>query len=157
MSGLRRVLVEARRRLPLLRDDGQGLLEFAIIAPVLLLILFGIIEFARAWNNKNDVVHLANEAARLAVVDGVPSNCGTSSGDWQVPDDATRAGLPAVPQTSISFSGGATVGSPLTVTISIPFSSPVPIISSIPGFPDHLTGSATMMAERQYTGPASCS
>ena len=141
-------------------ERGQALLEFAIVVPLLFLIIFGIVEFSRAWNNKNDVVHLANEAARFAVVNGVPASCATSSGNWKVPTEATDDGLPTVgggsTHTQISFTSAASAGVPITVTVTIPFTSFVPLISSIPGFPTSLTGKATMMSEQAYTGPSSC-
>jgi hypothetical protein len=39
---------------------------------VLLLLLFGIVQFARATNSANDETHLANEVARYAVVNEDP-------------------------------------------------------------------------------------
>jgi len=48
--------------------------EFALVLPLLLLLLFGLVDFGRAlafWNNQT---HLANEAARYAVVNACPTN-----------------------------------------------------------------------------------
>jgi Flp pilus assembly protein TadG len=47
------------------------MVEFAIILPVLLLILLGIIEFGRAWNAQESIQAAAREGAReLAVHPG---------------------------------------------------------------------------------------
>ena len=47
---------------------GQSLIEFAVLLPILLLVIFGITEFGRAILVKN-VLHTASrEGARLAVV-----------------------------------------------------------------------------------------
>jgi hypothetical protein len=50
-------------------DEGAALVEFAIIAIPLFLILFGIIEFGWAFFQNLDVRHGAREGARLAAVD----------------------------------------------------------------------------------------
>jgi Flp pilus assembly protein TadG len=59
-----------RPRLPNRR--GQALVEFALILPLLMLVLMGIIELGRAWNMKQVLTDAAREGARLAVV-GDPS------------------------------------------------------------------------------------
>ena len=53
-----------------LRRDrrGSALVEFAITIPILLAILLGIFEFARAWNIKQVITNAAREGARAAVV-----------------------------------------------------------------------------------------
>jgi Flp pilus assembly protein TadG len=61
--------MRTRRHLRRLADDrGAAAVEFAIVLPVLLLILFGIIEFARAWNVKQTLTDAAREGTRVAVV-----------------------------------------------------------------------------------------
>lgn len=49
-------------------ERGQALVEFAIVLPVLLLLLVGILEFGRAWNLKQVIVDAAREGARRAVI-----------------------------------------------------------------------------------------
>lgn len=50
------------------REDGQALVEFALIVPVLLLLIVGLAEFARAWNTKQVLTDAARESLRSAVV-----------------------------------------------------------------------------------------
>lgn len=50
------------------RDEGQALVEFALITPFLLVFLVGIIEFGRAWNAHQVVTDAAREGARKAAV-----------------------------------------------------------------------------------------
>jgi hypothetical protein len=47
---------------------GQALAEFALVLPVLMLLIAGIVEFGRAWNIKQAVTDAAREGARYAVV-----------------------------------------------------------------------------------------
>ena len=56
------------------RDRGASAVEFGIIAPVLFLVLFGIIDFGWAFSQNLDVKHAAREGARLAAV-----NAGTGA------------------------------------------------------------------------------
>jgi hypothetical protein len=64
MSGLRRTRRDQRapRR-------GQALAEMAIILPVLLLLVFGIIEMSNAWRTFQVVTNAAREGARVAILD----------------------------------------------------------------------------------------
>jgi hypothetical protein len=59
VRGLRRRLRDTR---------GQALVEFVLALPILLVIVFGIIEFASAWRTYQVVTNVAREGARLAVI-----------------------------------------------------------------------------------------
>lgn len=48
-------------------ERSQSMTEFAIVAPVLLLMLFGILDFARALYVYGTLVSAANEGARVAI------------------------------------------------------------------------------------------
>jgi Flp pilus assembly protein TadG len=50
------------------RERGANLVEFAIVAPFLILLLFGVVEFAWLFSQNLDVRHGAREGARLAAV-----------------------------------------------------------------------------------------
>ena len=68
-----------RRRFGRRRSDrGAALVEFALIAVPLFMILFGTIEFGNAFFQLNDVRHGAREGIRLVAVDSdkVPSYAG---------------------------------------------------------------------------------
>ena len=49
-------------------DDGQAVVEFALVAPVLLLMILGLVEFSRAWNTQQVLTDTAREALRSSVV-----------------------------------------------------------------------------------------
>jgi Flp pilus assembly protein TadG len=49
-------------------NRGQSVIEFALVLPILLLVVFGITEFSRAWMTVNILTQAAREGARLAVV-----------------------------------------------------------------------------------------
>ena len=51
------------------RDErGQALVEFALILPIILLLVVGMLEFARAWNLHQVMTDAAREGARRAVL-----------------------------------------------------------------------------------------
>jgi Flp pilus assembly protein TadG len=49
--------------------NGQSLVEFALLLPVLLLIIFGVVDFGRGIFQYNTTAEAARQAGRLAVVD----------------------------------------------------------------------------------------
>ena len=52
-----------------LKDEkGQNLIEFALVLPLLLILVFGIAELGRAWMAKNILTGAAREAVRTVVV-----------------------------------------------------------------------------------------
>ena len=54
---------------------GQALVEFALVAPLLILVLFSIIEFGRAVYYIQMLDNAAREGARYAIVHGAASGC----------------------------------------------------------------------------------
>jgi Flp pilus assembly protein TadG len=67
---------------------GQSLIEFALVLPILLLVVFGITEFGRAIMVKN-VLHTASrEGARLAAVSPVSDSLSVQARVQQVLDAA---------------------------------------------------------------------
>ena len=49
-------------------EKGQSLVEFALLLPILLLLLLGIIQFGIIFNGQITVTSAAREGARLAAV-----------------------------------------------------------------------------------------
>jgi len=73
------------------RDDrGQSLVEFALVAPLLLILILGIVDFARAWNVYQVLTDAGREGTRNSVVDN-----GSSVAETQniVINAANRAGI----------------------------------------------------------------
>jgi hypothetical protein len=54
-------------------DRGAAMVEFALVLPILLLIVFGMIDIGKAVAYWNDTTHLASEASRQAVVNHCPA------------------------------------------------------------------------------------
>ena len=67
-------------------ERGVALVEFALVAPILLVILLALLDFGKVFNYWIDETHLASSGARLAVVNSAPGAC---------PDGSTAATLQA--------------------------------------------------------------
>lgn len=53
------------------RDDrGAAAVEFALVMPMLFLLVFGIVDFGRMWNMQLTVTHAAREGVRVAALGG---------------------------------------------------------------------------------------
>lgn len=49
--------------------SGQALVEFALVVPILLTLIIGVVELSRAWSAHQVITNTAREALRAAVVD----------------------------------------------------------------------------------------
>jgi TadE-like protein len=63
-------------------EGGVALVEFALVLPLILLLLFGMIDFGKAFNYWNDETHLSAEAARAAAVNRCPDCGGAKINTW---------------------------------------------------------------------------
>jgi len=73
---------------PLRSERGTAVVEFALIAPLLFLVLFGIIEFGRVLNAYNDITQLAGQGARAASVTRNPDGTAVAAASGTVADGA---------------------------------------------------------------------
>lgn len=62
-------MIRRRRAALILRsEDGQALVEFAMVVPFLLILILGLVDFARAWNTQQVLTDTARESLRNSVV-----------------------------------------------------------------------------------------
>jgi Flp pilus assembly protein TadG len=155
----------------LLRRRGQGrfasergvaLIEFALVLPFLLLIVFGMVDLGKAVSYWNDETHLANQAARYAAVNScaacdaaVPAKTINQYviGGAETNELATKATI------AIQFTGPNTVGSknhcigqPVKVTVSYDYSL-IGFVKKMINWgpaPIHIRASSTMRLEKDW-------
>ena len=89
-------------------DRGAQLIEFALLAPLLLLLVLGIIEFGWLFSQNNDVRHGAREGARAAAV---------NLGDNATLRAATCDSMDLTSPVEVAFTDGSGVGTYGTVTV----------------------------------------
>jgi Flp pilus assembly protein TadG len=99
--------------------SGQALVEFALVAPILLLIVVGLIQFGHAWNAYQAIVDMGREAARVTVV----ANGITEDSVRRLINSRLALARLDSSQETVNFSPAFTVSSdlPLTVEISYPY------------------------------------
>lgn len=143
---------------PRSREEGQALVEFALVAPLFLLLVAGIIQFGVALNYWLDLQRIANQGARWAVVnaypdcprDGPDEPCSPTLQEY-LRSSPVSGGLD--PDVEICFEeetgkpSGATTGDPVTVRLTTRLNL-VPILNI--GHLD-LSGVATMRVEQKPT------
>jgi Flp pilus assembly protein TadG len=80
------------------------MVEFALVLPILLVFVLGIIEFGQAFNYKNDETHLANQAARYAAVNkcAACTSAGQTINEW-TPTQAASSELQTGVTIKIAF------------------------------------------------------
>jgi len=85
-------------------DAGQSLIEFALVLPLLLLIITGLFDVARATWQENTLAYAAREGTRYAIVHGSASVDGTivNSSSYQPVIDTVRAAAVGVPNVSVA-------------------------------------------------------
>lgn len=133
------------------RSRGQALVEFALIFPVLMIFLFGIVDFGRAIFDYNTLANASRAGVRVAIVNqnGAGLGCDTGSGGGQPdttkisPHDcavqaAIGVGLVTATVSYKDVTGTTTcspraVGCLAVVTTQATFQPITPIISSIVG------------------------
>lgn len=117
------------------REDGVVAVEFAIIFPLLMLILFGVFEFGVAWSQWQVYQGAAREGARCAAVQAAELNAGLPICDVETAVlDSAGAYTPNLTTLDVSVAPGGgpactaeTVGQEVTVSwdqdfeINIPF------------------------------------
>lgn len=113
-------------------ERGAAAVEFALVLPILLMLVLGTIEFGRAYNVQISLTHAARESARIMAV----------SNDWTKTVTNGRAAAPSLVPAQMQFSAVPTTCAPgamVQVTVKYP-------LNTITGInPDMtLTGKAAM-------------
>ncbi|MDX1963191.1 MAG: TadE/TadG family type IV pilus assembly protein [Pirellulales bacterium] len=97
---------------------GAAVVEFAVVAPVFFLLVFGIIEYGRMVMVQQLITNASREGARRAVLDGATTAAvQTTVNNYLASGSITTATVTVTPNPPSS----AAYGAPVTVTVSIPF------------------------------------
>jgi Flp pilus assembly protein TadG len=169
------------RRASAADERGVALIEFALVLPMVLLLLLGMIDVGKAINYWNDETHLANEASRAVAVNNSPdpnwatnkttaaykintavrnqadSNELKNGGTHSISSPGVSMciwfpnGTRGVPPTSSAWA----VGQPVQVVVKAQYNWLAYLIGK--GLPAHsdLTATSTMRIEQQPTNPTS--
>jgi Flp pilus assembly protein TadG len=100
------------------RDRGAAAVEFALLLPVLLLVVFGLVDLGRALNAQITLTQAAREGVRLAAL---------SESNVVSRTQAAATGLSGVTVTVTSCPSGSGPTSDATVEVSYPFTFVTPV------------------------------
>ncbi len=124
------------RKRPVLRR-GAAVVELAALAPVLFLLIFGMIEIGRAVMVQHLLTNAARDGARAAVLEGATASSVSSDVTSYLTSAAVSRVTVTINPSDLSTAAG---GSPVTVSASVPFSA----VSWLPA--PWFMGSATLDA-----------
>jgi Flp pilus assembly protein TadG len=99
------------------RDEGgAAIIEFALVLPLVVLLLFGIVEFGRGYNARIQLTSAVREGARAAALGGDPVA-------------TTRGAATGLTATSIAVTstGCAAPATSVTVSATYPFHYEIPL------------------------------
>jgi Flp pilus assembly protein TadG len=118
-----------------LQRKGAAAVEFAVVAPVFVLLVFGMIEYGRMVMVQQVITNASREGARRAILDGVSANdVQTTVTTYLTNGTVTGATITLDPANPSS----ASAGQPVTVTVSVPYTA----VSWLPS--PFFLGNATM-------------
>jgi Flp pilus assembly protein TadG len=166
------IALRHRGRLPLRNERGTALVEFALVLPLVLLLLLGMIDVGKAVNYWNDETHLANEAARYAAVNKNPGPLATlnqSIKDQADSDDLKNGGTGSISPPGVSIciwfpnpvghsataATNHSVGDPVQVVVKATYNWLAYLVQRIGLPPTNLTATSSMRLEQTYTTGAS--
>jgi Flp pilus assembly protein TadG len=122
------------------RQDGQAFVEFVIVLPLLVLLVFGITQFGLAFRNYLAITDAARVAARAAAVKRTNDPCGAATTAIQ---NTVSARQWAQVSSRITCTAGPNVGDQVNITIEYPYTIGLPGINAS----GDLTASATERME----------
>lgn len=124
---------------------GASLIEFALILPLLLVVLFGIIEFGFILYDKVMITNAVREGARYGVVARVPRHTEAEIEDQVNSYCSTYLvsfGSAVDPQVNVTFPASKIFGEDLVVNVTYSYDF-LFVPNFVPGLPQQLTLSST--------------
>lgn len=122
---------------------GQSLVETALVLPILLLILTGIIDFGIMFNNYLLIGNAAREGARSAAIGSTDAQISSKVNEVASLLDSTKLSVEITPDGVT----GRTAGNSVKVTVKYEYSMITPVIADIIPGPFQLTAVSTMRCE----------
>lgn len=120
-------------------NRGQSLVEFALVLPVLTLLVFGIIDYGRLFNEFLVISHASREGARAGIV---------AAATLSTVNAAVKSAAPNRTNLTIAMNPSTPVrGNPVTVTVSSRLTLLTPISTLFTQNPFPVTAATTMRAE----------
>ena len=148
------------------RERGAVVVEFALIVPMLLLIVLGVFDFGYMLNRNTIVSNASRDGARTASLDGsyadicetvrselsdsgiaVPANCTATSGTTVIKIDCKKVDNTACAATSTTYDTLAVSGATAIVTVTYTYTYITPLIGQMFGGTEVFTQTTQMRVE----------
>lgn len=129
-----------------LQDSGASLAEFALVLPVLVMLVFGIVEFGIAFTKAQAIEAAAREGARLASIEASTY----ADVNARVNDALTGIPMSGPPTVGVTVDGAPSTclnqpGKAVTVTVSATHLINIPLVVS--NYAVNLNGTAVFRCE----------
>lgn len=132
----------SHRRVRAGREAGAAAIEMALVLPILLVLVFGIVDFGRAYNAKVSLTQAAREGARVRSL----------GGDAAATTTRVQQAAGFLPAADVSVGAGAACpANPLpadvvtvTATYTFQFVTPIGALAGLAAGPITLTGTGVM-------------
>lgn len=153
------------------RERGQSLVEFAVVLPIIILLIVAFVEIGRAVFAFNTIANAARQAVRVAAVNQITdvTDCDATrpvedpyEPHWSVRGCAIAAGAPlgittanvsvsyaSPPSTTVSCSPTLHIGCIASVTVTYDYSVSTPFVSLLIG-PFTMSQTSEMPVERVF-------
>lgn len=102
-------------------ERGNTIVEMALVLPILVLLVFGVVEFGRAYNAQATLTHAAREGVRVLALTGDPGAATAAA--------RNAAGMLDTGSLSVA-TDPCDPGEPTKVQLTYPFSYEVPLLGA---------------------------
>lgn len=100
--------------------SGAAIVEFAIVCPILFLIVFGMVDVGRGLMVQNLLTNAARDGARTAALDGATASDVEAAVAQYLSSMSVDGASVTVTPNPLSTAG---LGDPVSVTVTVPFNS----------------------------------
>jgi Flp pilus assembly protein TadG len=147
-------------------QDGAVAVEFALIVPLMLMLVFGVIDFGWMLNRDMLIDNVSRDGARVASLGGkfsqvctsirtelsnsgivVPASCNTTASPTSIKVDCRKADNTACSATATSYDTLAVSGSTAVVTITYQYAWVTPMLSTMMGRTKTIVETTEMVVE----------
>ena len=119
------------------------MIEMALVLPVLILLVFGAIEYGWAFLKASQISNAARQGVRAAI----PPDATTATVQAAVDAAMTQGGLTSSGYTTTITSLNATIGAAVTVKVVVPDYTKISLVGGLVPRPTQLSAAASMAKE----------
>lgn len=131
-------------------EEGQGLVEFALVLPILILLICGIIDFGWIFYNHLAMENACREGARFACVNGAEYKVDAAATEDDIKSKVLEnvpGGLKADLQVVVTFTATEPTDGDVIVSVESKMNILTPVFATLYGNEKDVSSSITMKVE----------